>query len=117
MSKPKFSIIRGLGNDLPPKWDGHPVTWDGWEGGEIFICPPPTDQDRACAQCGVVDSQRKNMGRTFKDGIVHHFLHAKRCRHCNHDTVYDLRADKLWDLDPSDYSDEGSYEIGQGALL
>lgn len=108
--------INGLGNDLPPRWDGAPITWDGWtEPG--FICPPPKEHERACDQCGAIDTKRTNIGRTYASRLVDRILLASRCRHCKHDTVYDMHDDHLWDLDPSDYSDAGSYELGQGALL
>jgi len=117
MTKPSLRVVRGLGNDLPPKWDGQPVTWEGWNHHPTTMELHLPDDQRACDQCGAIDSKRTNLGRTFRDNIVDKILLARRCRHCNHDTVYDLHADHLWDLDPSDYSDEGSYELGQGALL
>lgn len=37
-----------------------------------------------------------------------HRLIAFRCHHCGLDTVWDTDADHMWNLDDSDYGDEGS---------
>lgn len=35
-------------------------------------------------------------------------LHATRCVHCDHDVVTDTQTGQVWDLDHTDYGDEGS---------
>jgi|SRR5699024_5201304 len=115
MTKPALTVVRGLSNDLPPKWDGRTVEWEGWEP-PIFICPPLPDHERACDQCGTIDSKQSNTGRIHTEQGID-LLIASRCQHCNHDTVYEATTQQVWDLDPSDYSDDGSYELGQGSLL
>lgn len=47
-------------HDLPPKWDGLAVLWDGWEYAPsgVFMCPPP--QREVCEGCG-----RPSMERGF----------------------------------------------------
>ena len=37
-------------HDLPPKWDGRTVTWQGWQSEPTFICPPP--KPTPCRSCG-----------------------------------------------------------------
>lgn len=119
MSRSKLSIISGLGNDLPPKWDGQPVTWHGWNYEPTTLeYHLPVDQ-RACDQCGTVAYQPINAGSRLCPDHGHQIrdLFAFRCLHCKFDYVFDMRTNQSWDLDPSDYSDGGSYEIGQGELL
>jgi hypothetical protein len=131
-----FEVHRGLGNDLPPKWDGRPVEWEGWRNLETSMALHLPVDDLTCRACGAIGERAINSGkrlRTFrkeqrtKSGAIYlstqryrrpvRDLFAFRCRHCGHDQVLDTSTDQLWDLDPSDYSDEGSYELGQGALL
>lgn len=47
-------------HDLPPKWDGHVVAWEGWEYAPsgVFICPRPRLD--VCHGCG-----RPTMERGF----------------------------------------------------
>lgn len=40
--------------------------------------------------------------------VIH--LAAFRCPECRCDQVHDSRDDSWWDLDPSDYADEGSWD-------
>lgn len=110
-------------HDLPPKWDGHPVEWDGWQQqGQVFICPPPKDRG-VCGQCGSLAPRLHNRGvrRIAYDANVVQVGEAKlqpretraslsalRCPDCRHDTVVDLWVDEVWDLDITDYGNQGS---------
>lgn len=42
-------------------------------------------------------------------------LAAFRCPDCEHDYVLDFANDEAWDLDPTDYTDAGSYDIAPQA--
>lgn len=121
--------------DLPPFWDGVPVTWDEWSDvRSTLILHAPADM-MACEQCGAVDENLIAWGlrppaeatvttwRTkatksgHKYGVPHEVearpvrdIYAARCRHCGHDRVTDTRTDEVWDLDETDYTPEGSYE-------
>ena len=136
MTKPNLEVRHGLGNDLPPKWDGQPVEWEGWINLETSMAIHSPLDDLTCRACGSIGEPSINSGkrlqtfRTWKRTRSGHRylsnethqrpirdLWAFRCRHCGHDQVLDDRTDTIWDLDPSDYSDDGSYEVGQGALL
>lgn len=131
--KPQLKLI---GHDLPPFWDGEKVRWEPWsDGGRIIICPPPRIEETACDQCGVIDQSKKLIcsGMRLDQGVKNYrekrrlpagktYWHttmlppawirdlvAFRCHHCGHDRVWDQRTDEWWDLDESDYSDDGSH--------
>lgn len=114
-------------HDLPPRWDGLPIEWDQWrEPPTVFLCPPPR-QPEHCDHCGSTAPQSMSIGRIWTDpatappaisrarmrrgrhlvGIITAF----RCDDCTHDTVLDPSG-VLWDLDITDYSDEGSWDTG-----
>lgn len=100
-------------HDLPPRWDGLPVTWGDWkDAGTVFICPPPKKAD-SCSRCGSTAPHRMACGRIqaepATDLSVIGIITAFRCKDCDHDHVLD-HAGNQWDLDPSDYTDEGSFE-------
>ncbi len=93
------------GNDLPPRWDGNPVTWEPWDDTQTtlrFHLAPD-----ACDECGATWEPLSTSGRagTAKDPL---FLVAFRCKACKHDVVYDLEHHRSWDLDADDYDDVGS---------
>ncbi|MEW2484176.1 hypothetical protein AB0876_31785 [Mycobacterium sp. NPDC049093] len=113
-------------HDLPPRWDGLPVQWGEWDDtGRMFICPPPKKPSR-CDKCGSTRSRLFCTGRIWTDpstapraigrarlqrgrqlvGLISAF----RCPECRHDTVRDLNGQE-WDLDETDYGDEGSFDI------
>lgn len=111
-------------HDLPPKWDGWPVDWEGWGWFVGFICfrskgagPRP----QVCSKCGHVGEQPMNRGRArepfpwrgrFQGNRL---LIAFRCAGCRHDVVMTNIADpEWWDLDPADYLDAGSTELKGG---
>lgn len=115
-------------NDLPPRWDGNIVEWSPWkltERGSIIFHQPLSST--ACARCGLLEhrvwisrgaravlpsitlEQIRAATKARKGGkyaLVR--FYAERCLGCGHDQVYDLDEDELWDLDPSDYTDDGS---------
>ena len=98
-------------NDLPPKWDGAPVTWRGWQPIETTLdWHLPLDQT-ACDKCGGLGGgSLMNSGlRQTPDGPRRN-LSAARCPHCGHDSVWDMATNEHWDLEPDDYGSEGSTE-------
>lgn len=116
-------------HDLPPRWDGLPVEWDEWEDtGGMFICPPPKHPAR-CGKCGSTRPRRICTGRLWTDPATappaigrarmrrgRHLvgmMSASRCPDCQHDTVRDPQGQE-WDLDSTDYTDEGSFDITAG---
>lgn len=115
-------LVQSREHDLPPKWDGHPVEWDGWsEASDIFICPPPGDEP--CHMCGSVrrglitggtvtadwpDGVAAIRQARLRERVTRWRLSVFRCPDCRHDTVWDMRTDQWWDLDHSDYGPDGS---------
>lgn len=116
-------------HDLPPRWDGLPVDWGEWDdSGRGFVCPPPRPQ--CCDRCGSPRPRLFNVGRIWTDpgtappaiGVARlrrgrHLvgvIAAFRCPDCEHDSVLD-HHEKSWDLDDTDYTDKGSWEIGSPA--
>jgi hypothetical protein len=89
-----------------------------------FICPPQARE--CCSGCGSTSQQPCNTGlvalrrRTTLADIEghargHHVgrvavirLFAWRCPDCHLDVVSDMQTGQVWDLDMSDYGDEGS---------
>lgn len=111
-------------NDLPPRWDGHPVTWEGWKDLPTILCGKiKREPCHACgspaqvimnvgtiavslAQVGVAAIRRKRIS-----AVQHWRIYAIRCPDCRADQVYDLSdwPGRWWDLDPEDYGDDGSW--------
>ncbi len=98
-------------HDLPPKWDGHHVEWTGWQNAPVtFICPPKKSEP--CRMCGSTADTIHNRGyyrgldrrtgRQWKRVVL-----ALRCPDCRTDQAMDWHGD-WWDLDPSDYTNDGS---------
>lgn len=113
-------------HDLPPRWDGLSVEWGDWEDtGRMFICPPPKKPAR-CGKCGSTRARLICTGRVWTDSSTavraigrarlqggRHLvglMSAFRCPDCEHDTAIDCNG-KGWDLDETDYSDEGSFDV------
>lgn len=106
-------------NDLPPLWDGAPVTWHGWTVTWSTIqFHLPIDQV-ACDQCGGIGNRGVNWGSRPAEqgfltdppaGTLIRDISAARCQDCGHDTVTCHRTNETWDLDPDDYGDAGSTE-------
>ena len=104
-------------HDLPPRWDGHPVEWLGWQSEtKIFICPPPKPEP--CTHCGSIANRAMNRGIITFTGLPRigskrypNRLHiwAFRCNECKADQVWD--TEQMWELDPTDYQDEGSWPV------
>lgn len=99
--------------DLPPSWDGEPVSWTPWTAHRTtlaFHLPPDA---LACDQCGAVDEPATCWGIRAAEvpGPIRD-LSAARCRHCGHDVVTDHRTDQRWDLEPEDYGPGGSTPPG-----
>jgi len=99
-------------NDLPPLWDGVRVEWGPWSTIQTSLRFHVPLRELACQKCGQVDQERHTArGRLIRDDNVEHlgFLVAHRCPGCGHDEVEDDEG-KVWDLDPSDYTNEGSVD-------
>lgn len=101
-------------HDLPPLWDGDPVTWDAWHSGASSLDFHVPLADLACHHCGLLGS------RQIAHGTIHHHpsvtgrienvavLFAFRCPGCLHDEVWDRRTDDMWEVDEDDYLAAGS---------
>ncbi|AXH44440.1 hypothetical protein PP353_gp64 [Arthrobacter phage Kumotta] len=120
-------------HDLPPFWDGEPVTWDEWSDVRTSLALHIPAHEMACDKCGAIDenlivwgirppeaptimtTKTKTLpsGRKYETQVevkAHPLrdIYASRCRHCGHDVVTDTRTDERWDLDETDYGPEGS---------
>lgn len=122
-------------HDLPPAWDGRPVTWGPWRETRTSLVFHTSPQDQACTACGLIGEPDIALGtvppdpgetvdvpniRTLRSGRTYQSgmkaipawpvvcLVAFRCTGCGHDTVLDQRTDETWDLDPDDYGPDGS---------
>ncbi|GAB3191848.1 hypothetical protein GCM10027061_20570 [Nesterenkonia suensis] len=107
--------------DLPPRWDGYEVTWSGrWNPRASTIHAHLTDYG-ACESCGSLAIPLCQTGEYAGVGLrlAHSplprrhrrkLLLACRCADCQHTVVIDLYTLEVWDLDSSDYTDQGSYE-------
>lgn len=115
-------------HDLPPFWDGHAVAWSPWTlGDDGSLAFHSALADLACQRCGSLDRQHwRSVGlvahlpattldqlRTAEAPSIagrygERRLSVRRCIDCRHDQVLDLAGDELWDLDATDYGDDGS---------
>lgn len=123
-------------NDLPPAWDGLAVVWREWQLLEpttlVYHLPL---EDLACDKCGSLEPRTWYAGglRALSQAVTRSQLEgaqaarkagqfgawtlaAYRCADCGHDRVLDLDTWELWDLDPDDYADVGSWD-GDPALF
>ena len=125
----------GRQNDLPPAWDGVPITWHGWTAHRSTLPLHVPADALCCRKCGAVGENLINWGTrppaeptwiidkelTTKSGHRYRAprevqswpvrdIYAARCRHCRHDVVTDERTGEVWDLDESDYGPDGSTE-------
>lgn len=99
-------------HDLPPRWDGCRVEWDGWrEWDGLFVCPPRRSAESTCEECGAKRVFACNQGRVVDPsaGTPHH-LTARRCPVCGLDYVECFTPDGVvtWVLESCDYGDLGS---------
>lgn len=102
-------------HDLPPYWDGQPVQWRDWQHLHTTLIYHQPLEHTACEQCAVLDHRASCVG-TLRT-VPPQTLLALRCTHCKLDTVVNINTHEQWTLDASDYTAEGSYELGQQALL
>lgn len=117
-------------HDLPPRWDGLPVVWGAWDDtGRVFVCPPPKPE--SCDRCGSARPRLFNVGRIWTDpetapaaiGLARlrrgrhliGIISAFRCPACGHDSVLD-HENRNWDLDETDYTDDGSWDTSRPQL-
>lgn len=133
----RLELVRS--HDLPPAWDGEPVTWGDWSEGRTSLSFHAPAESLACDKCGAIDEPAINRGmrapvlgstfrvdrervtrsgRRYVSGTVDvpawacRDLRVARCRHCGHDVVTDERTGEAWDLEPDDYLPGGSYPDG-----
>lgn len=96
-------------HDLPPSWDGVPITWHEWTVSWSTLEFHLPLHETACDQCGGLGTRGINWGtRTTEDGTQCRDIVASRCQDCGHDTVTDHRTNETWDLEAEDYTDLGS---------
>lgn len=120
-------------HDLPPKWNGRAVLWEGWRAQPpVFLCPPP--KLICCEGCASLADPLANRGlvavwqsfthddlraeeanRERLGSLAHKRkpralwrLRAYRCPDCKLDTVWDTFTDEWWTLDHTDYGPDGS---------
>jgi hypothetical protein len=115
-------------HDLPPRWNGRIVLWGPWEmpPAAVFICGPVGRDRYCCPYCGSTAERPRACGllahkrsttieqiesyvKIKKGGMVaYRSLFAFRCTDCRRDQVWDRRESEWWDLDATDYGDDGS---------
>ena len=69
-------------HDLPPRWDGHAVWWEGWEPQiDAWICGPgaPARRDRCCPGCGSYARPAVNRGHVCNPTTVSVEKWRERC--------------------------------------
>ena len=105
-------------HQLPPKWDGCTVEWEGWQRDDTTLRFHMRGD--CCPHCGSLTDRVFAAGMVRADGprgvlALHKArgyqlgrLYAFRCPDCQHDQVTDL-AGITWDLDDTDYGDDGSW--------
>lgn len=138
MSAPTLTVVPGRAHDLPPLWDGRRVGWREWAKGPVFVCGPRSLErtEPPCPACsstkqrwraaGVLAARpgatvsgwqdvpsKRQPGRTWRRQTTEPErsrmrLMAFRCPDCAHDTVLDIETDEVWELDETDYGDDGS---------
>lgn len=116
-------------NELPVAWDGVPLTWgdlmplyamthvepyacNGHNGTstavDVYIGKVPGEPvEPYWIRDKTTGHARKRPGWETR----HARLVLYRCLDCGHDQVFDTDSDTYWDLDETDYADEGSFEI------
>jgi len=105
-------------HQLPPRWDGCTVEWGEWQRDDTSLrfhlrpdcCPMCGSLTARVHAMGLLraDGQRTFLLRRLRSGYQPGRLHAWRCPDCQHDQVADLGG-CVWDLDDTDYTDDGSY--------
>jgi hypothetical protein len=103
-------------HDLPPLWDGRAVQWSDWseQGWTTLVFHVPADHF-ACTGCGWIrDTELRAVGTLMPpDGVTDLFpvirLIVRRCPGCHLDQVTDVDTWDVWDLEPRDYTDAGSW--------
>jgi hypothetical protein len=71
--------------DLPPRWDGRAVWWDGWrlplDGAQVFICGPGARhlRTRACEACGSQAAPSTSRGHVARIGATTVERWRERC--------------------------------------
>ena len=105
-------------HQLPPKWDGCTVEWGEWQRDDSTLrfhirpdcCPICGSLAERVFAVGMVrtDGPCIFLARRSRSGYQPGRLFAWRCPDCKHDQVTDLGG-VTWDLDDTDYDDEGSY--------
>lgn len=132
-------LVHSRAHDLPPLWDGRRVDWSPWResGHGSLMFHAPADEF-ACTGCGWIPDTRllaigwvhPEPGETFTVYKTVRSKHVQgaswerktevpawtiarlsvlRCTGCGLDEVTDIDTGEVWDLDASDYTDEGSW--------
>ena len=94
--------------DLPPKWDGAPVTWEGWHQNATTLDFHTRAED-LCIACASTRRPALNSGSVHLKGFDSPRFTAFRCLDCQHDTVFDGISHEWWDLEARDYTVFGSW--------
>lgn len=116
-------------HDMPILWDGLRCAWGPWQ--TVTTTWTLHHPDRRRCDCGSQAEPHDAHGivyappgtvtylhaaRTARDakarreGEPVQWLNALRCPDCGLTTVWDVRTDKCWTLDETDYGDEGSWD-------
>lgn len=114
-------------NDLPPKWDGLVVLWDGWQYAPsgVFVCPPPKND--VCEGCKAPKLERgfptwsTNKGLVAVSGVLTHadlryeeenrkrlgrIAHKRKARALYRLTAFRCNVcslDEVWDMDTDEW--------------
>jgi hypothetical protein len=135
-----LQLVHSRKHDLPPLWDGRRVHWTDWAAEWPTTMVFHGAEEDACTDCGWIPDRvlyatgrvDPAEGETFTVYVPRHTrsgriydkpvqrpawgisrLHARRCAGCGLDQVTDMETWQVWDLEPADYTDAGSWPEAQ----